>query len=206
MLQKSIPTEMMEPVNVSLLQAEDLENQNNKEIPWRFGQNLEVNYSLGNSGQWEYLPNGDKLWRLRIYSQGAYTLNFGFSKYILPTGATFFLYNENHSEVLGSFTSENNSVSQQFATTLIQGDAVTLEYYEPADVSFSGEITIDRVTHGYRNVFDFATKGFGSAGSCQRNVACSPDSVGWSNQIRSVCMLVVGGSGFCTDALISACP
>ncbi|NCO55462.1 MAG: hypothetical protein GW876_08705 [Bacteroidetes bacterium] len=81
-----------------------------------------------------------------------------------------------------------------------------MEYYEPADVSFSGEITINRVTHGYRNVFDFATKGFGSAGSCQRNVACSPDSVGWSNQIRSVCMLVVGGSGFCTDALISACP
>ncbi|OFX39958.1 MAG: hypothetical protein A2X08_17965 [Bacteroidetes bacterium GWA2_32_17] len=202
-LQKSLPTVTMDPVNVSLLEAEDLENEHNKEIPWRFGQNLEVNYSLGNSGQWEYLPNGDKLWRLRIYSQGAYTLNFGFSKYILPTGATFFLYNENHSEVLGSFTSENNSASQQFATTLIQGDAVTLEYYEPADVSFSGEITIDRVTHGYRNIFDFATKGFGGAGSCQRNVACSPDSVGWSNQIRSVCMLVVGGSGFCTGALIN---
>ena len=55
-LQKSLPTVTMDPVNVSLLEAEDLVNEHNKEIPWRFGQNLEVNYSLGNSGQWEYLP------------------------------------------------------------------------------------------------------------------------------------------------------
>jgi len=202
-LQKSLPTVTMEPVNVSILQAEDLINDLDKEIPWRFGQNLAVNLSLSTSGQWEYLPNGDKLWRLRVYSQGAYTLNFGFSKYNLPDGATLFFYNENHSEVLGSFTSANNTSEQIFATTLIPCEAITIEYYEPANVAFSGELVIDRVTHGYRNIFDFAAKNFGDAGSCQRNVACSPDSVGWSNQIRSVCMLVVGGSGFCTGALIN---
>ncbi len=201
-IQQSVPTITMEPVNVSLLQAEDIVNDQNKEIPWRFGKNLGVNLSLSNSGQWDYLSNGDKLWRLRIYSQGAYTLNFGFSKYILPVGATLFLYNENHNEILGSFTNANNNVSQQFATTLISGDAITLEYYEPADAPFSGEITIYRVTHGYRNVFDFATKNFGGAGSCQRNVVC-PESAGWEQQIRSVCMLVVGGSGFCTGSLIN---
>ena len=202
-LQKSLPTVTMEPVNVSILQAEDLINDLDKGIPWRFGQNLAVNLSLSTSGQWEYLPNGDKLWRLRVYSQGAYTLNFGFSKYNLPDGATLFFYNENHSEVLGSFTSANNTSEQIFATTLIPCEAITIEYYEPANVAFSGELVIDRVTHGYRNIFDFAAKNFGDAGSCQRNVACSPDSVGWSNQIRSVCMLVVGGSGFCTGALIN---
>lgn len=201
-LKQEVPTITMEPVNVSLLQAEDIVNDQNKEIPWRFGKNIDVNITLFTAGQWEYLPNGDKLWRLRVYSQGAYTLNFGFNKYNLPSGASLFLYNESHTEVLGSFTSLNNVASQQFATTLIPGDAITLEYYEPADAQFSGEIVINRVTHGYRNVFDFATKGFGGAGSCQRNVACS-ESAGWEQQIRSVCMLVVGGSGFCTGALIN---
>ncbi len=202
-LQKSLPTVTMNPVNVNLLQAEDLANENNKDIPWRFGQNIDVNINAATSGQWEYLPNGDRLWRVRIYSPGALSLNFGFSKYHLPDGAKLFFYNENHSEVLGSFTSANNIPGEKFATTLIPGEAITIEYYEPADAVFSGELIIDRVTHGYRNVFDFAAKAFGGAGACQRNVACSPDSIGWSNQIRSVCMLVVGGSGFCTGALIN---
>jgi PKD repeat protein len=202
-LQKSVQTVTMQPINVALLKAEDLANENNKDIPWRFGKNIDVNINMETSGTWDLLPNGDKLWRIRIYSQGALTMNFKFSKYTLPDGATLFLYNEDHSEVLGSFTSANNQASGIFATTLIPGETITLEYYEPANAAFSGELIIDRVTHGYQNVFDFAAKGFGTSGSCERNVACNPDSVGWSKQIRSACMLVVGGSGFCSGALIN---
>ncbi len=202
-LQKSVQTVTMQPINVALLKAEDLANENNKDIPWRFGQNIDVNINMETSGTWDLLPNGDKLWRIRIYSQGALTMNFKFSKYVLPDGATLFLYNENHSEILGSFTSANNVASGIFATTLIPGETITLEYYEPANSAFSGELIIDRVTHGYQNVFDFAQKGFGTSGTCERNVACTPDSIGWSKQIRSACMLVVGGSGFCSGALIN---
>lgn len=202
-VQKSVQTLTMQPINVALLKAEDLANENNKDIPWRFGKNIDVNINMETSGTWDVLSNGDKLWRLRIYSQGALTMNFGFSKFILPDGATLFMYNEDHTEVLGSFTSANNVSSGIFATTLIPGEAITLEYFEPSDAAFSGELILDRVTHGYQNVFDFAQKGFGTSGTCQRNVACNPDSAGWSKQIRSVCMLVVGGSGFCTGALIN---
>ncbi len=58
-----------------------------------------------------------------------------------------------------------------------------------------------RVTHAYRDVYAYA-KSLGSSGSCNINVAC-PQSAGWENEIRSVCMLVVGGSGFCTGALVN---
>ena len=47
-LQKSLPTVTMEPVNVSILQAEDLINDLDKGIPWRFGQNLAGSVSTDN--------------------------------------------------------------------------------------------------------------------------------------------------------------
>ena len=202
LLKANVPTMTMPMVEVEKLKAEDLENDLRKDIPWRFGQNIPVNYNLSNSGMWDYLPNGSRIWRLRIYSPGALSINLIFDNYRLPAGATLFIYNQNHSHVIGSFTNANNRADKVFATTLINGDAITIEYFEPANPEFIGELSLTNVTHGYRGPADFAEKAFGNSGSCNVNVAC-PQSAGWENQIRSACMLVSGGSGFCSGALIN---
>lgn len=203
LLQQNVPTATMTAVNVNQLQKEDMVNDKLKNQPWRFGQNLLVNLNPKNSGVWDNLPNGDKLWRLRIYSPGALTINLAFDKYRLPKGAVLFVYNAQKTQVIGAFTDFNNQKDNQFATTLISGEAVIVEYYEPAKVSFKGELNIFRVTHGYRNAADYA-KDFGDSGTgaCNNNARC-PVSTGWDEQIRSVCMLVTGGSGFCTGALVN---
>ncbi len=69
------------------------------------------------------------------------------------------------------------------------------------NAKFKGELNLWRVTHGYRDAYGYV-KAFGSSGSCNNNVAC-PEAIGWEDEIRSACMLVSGGSGFCSGAMIN---
>ncbi len=200
-LKTSVPVEKMPKVDVENLIKEDLVMDTIKDIPWRFGKNIDVNINPENAGRWDYLDNGDKIWRVDIYSANAFTINLTFDQYLLPPGAELYVYNQDRSDVIGAFTDYNNQEDGYFATTLVRGDYVTIEYYQPANAVFEGELNLERVTHAYRDPFEFA-KAFGSSGSCNLNVACE-ESIGWEQQIRSVGMLVVGGSGFCTGALIN---
>lgn len=170
-------------------------------MPWRFGFNHEVDLNPDNSGFWDIIPGQGRLWRLALRSTNAKTINLTFNRYKLPDGAKLFIYNEDKSVVLGAFTSKNNQEHGYFSTTLIPGEAITIEYFEPFDVDFEGELNLMWVTHGYRGPYEYA-KGFGSSGACNLNVAC-PQAAGWEDQIRSVCMLVSGGNGFCTGTLIN---
>jgi hypothetical protein len=200
-LSENIPVIPMAKVDVESLLQEDMIFDTIKDIPWRFGDNLYVDITPENSGVWDVLENGDKLWRVSIESEGAYTINLTFDKYKLPPGAELYVYNRERSRVLGAFTNYNNQDDGYFATTLVEGDHITVEYFEPANVDFSGELSIEMVTHAYRDPFMFA-KGFGDSGSCNLNVACS-EADEWQQQVRSVVMLVTGGNGFCTGATIN---
>lgn len=199
-----IPVETMPSFNVQEMLDEDQARlEAGIKGPFRFGRNFDVYITPQNKGVWKTLANGDKLWRVAIHSPGAYSLNFIFNKYKLPEGAKLWLYNEDHSHVIGAFTHKNNQYTEMFATDLIKGEKVIIEYFEPAVVAFPGEIIISTVTHGYVNTFsDDFLRAFGSSGSCNMNVAC-PDGAPWADQIRSAVMLVSGGNGFCSGALIN---
>lgn len=86
--------ETMPAVDVQKLLKEDSINDVFKDVPWRFGENFEVELNPQNSGTWDYLPKGEKLWRLGIKCPGAYTINLTFDKYHLPPGAKLFVYNQ----------------------------------------------------------------------------------------------------------------
>jgi len=197
----TVLVEKMVAFDVEKLKAEDLINDLSKDIPWRFGENLFVNINLNNSGLTEILADGSKLWRVEIESANAVSINLTFSTYRLPEGAKLWVYNSDHTQILGAFTNANNQTDGFFATSLLFDSKITIEYYEPAKVEFPGELHLYRVTHGYRSGFEYA-KGLNSSGACEVNVNC-PDGIGWEDQKRSVCMLVTGGSGFCTGALIN---
>ncbi|MCX6294504.1 MAG: T9SS type A sorting domain-containing protein [Bacteroidetes bacterium] len=194
------------------LQTEDAINDLSKG-PFRFGYNHMVNMGLSNSGTWTSLSNGDRLWQMGLKSIGAQTLNLAFDDFFMPEGAKLFIYNASKSFVIGAFTSINNQEDKQFATDLIPGDAVILEYYEPANVANKGKINLFRVTHGYRGVEEYvrsfagteAEKSFGGSGTCEVNVNCALGT-NWQNEKRSVVCLVSGGSEFCTGALVNDVP
>ncbi len=197
--ESDIPELFLPKLNNDKLLAEALENES-KDRPWQFGKNIFVDFDFKSFALIDSLPQGI-LYRLMIISEGALTLNLKFSEYKIPENAVLYIYNFDKSDIIGGFTSANMQKSGTFATSLIKGDKIILEYFEPYKSDFSGKLVIDRVTHGFRGIGETG-KIFGSSGDCNMNVAC-PDADVWQNQVRSVCMLVTGGSGFCTGTLIN---
>lgn len=200
-IKKEVPIIMMSTVDVARLKAEDQINDRQKDIPWRFGENLYVDISPENSGVWENLNNNYKVWRVAIKSVNAISINLTFNDFMLSDKAKLFVYNHDKTEVLGAFTSLNNQADGMFATTLIEGDEIVLEYSEPINAVVKSKLHLWRVTHGYRSAYNYS-RALGDAGSCNNNVVC-PEAAAWQNEVKSVCMLVSGGSGFCTGTLIN---
>lgn len=197
------PVAVMPDVDAALLMVEDEERENSgMKGPWRFGFNHATDLDLQNSGTWTTLVNGDRIWQLSIECPGAYSINFEFHDYVVPQGARVFVYNE-EGEYLGAFTQESSGGQHSMGVTQIGGERITIEYHEPASVAGTGSLRIGQVTHAYRDVLG-KMRGLGDSGSCNRNVIC-PQGDLWRDQIRSVAMITVGGSGMCTGQLINNC-
>jgi len=190
--------------DLAVLKAEDEINTQNKG-PFRFGYNHFVNYNLKNSGKWITLANGDRVFQLGLKSAGAISLNLAFDDFFIPEGAKLFIYTHDKKYIIGAFTNKNNDISNKFATDLIPGDALVIEYFEPAAVANLGRLNLFRVTHGYRGIKEFTEKSFGDGGSCQLNVNCALGA-NWQNEKKGVVCLVVGGSEFCTGSLVNDVP
>ena len=64
-------------------------------LPPRFGELRPANYNLNNTGIWNSLSNGDRVWQLKIKSSGATSINLLYNDFYLPEGAKFFVYGWN---------------------------------------------------------------------------------------------------------------
>lgn len=168
----------------------------------RFGVNHAVDLTTENSGVWDVLPNGDRVWRISVEMKEAYSVNFEFNTYIVPEGGKVYVYTPS-GEVLGAFTAASNPGHQELGVGLLPGDRITIEYDEPASVAGQGFLRIGQVTQGYRDSFA-SQKAFNTSLSCNNNVIC-PEGDPWRDQIRSVAMIVVNGNGHCTGQLLNNC-
>jgi len=199
-LPKSVAIETMPRVNAdSLINADAAESKIDR--PYRFGYAIDVNLNLYNCGTWDTLENGDKLWRLKIFSENAYSINLIFDNFWLPESAKLFIYNEDESMILGAFTARtSNNESNMFATDLIQGNTIVLEYYEPA-YSQRGIINIGMVIHAYRDMFN--NRGLGNSGNCNIDVMC-PLGDDWCVERHAVSQILVNNNtAICTGCLIN---
>lgn len=197
---KAVPQWLFEQPNIATLQAEDALVDDQGIAPWRFGYNNYTNLNTASSGVWYELPNGAKLWMLRVKCQNALTVNLTFEQTTIPEGNQLFVYNPSKDFILGAFTQEH-IYDGQLGTELIPGQEAIIEYYV-APQNEKGYVQLATVTHGYRTANEFIEKAFGSSGSCNMNVNC-PDGLPWTPQRNSAVMLVSGSSGFCSGALIN---
>ena len=194
----------MATVDVKRLLKEDKKQAGT--LPYRFGKGIEVDVSLQNAGTWQTLSSGDRVWRLKIRSRGALSINLIYTSFFMPEGATFHIYNEAKTDVIGAFTSENNKPGKAFATGIVKGESCILEYFEPFTHRNEGIINISQVIHGYRDAFKQTgsqkqTKRYGDSGGCNNNVNCAVGN-DWQDEKRSVAHIVFGGY-ICTGALIN---
>lgn len=141
-----IPALEMPLVNVKALLEED-ENTKTEDTqrPFRFGYVIDVDIDIKKAGVQKQLLNGDRLWILKMHSFDAYSINLIYDRFRLGKGSKFFVYNEDKTMILGAFTPEvSNNTYNEFATDLVQGNTIVLEYYEP-EFSNDGIIHISKV-------------------------------------------------------------
>lgn len=196
------PTIQLPAVDHAVLLAEDA--REGKDLPMRFGAPQDLALDLRQAGVCDTLADGGLLWRLRLASPGASSLNLLYDDFNLPPGARLFLYNDDHSQLLGAYTEFNNNPDGLFATQPSSGDAVTLEYEEPAGSAWPGRVRVSRVVHAYRDLFGVAAeRDYGDSGGCNNNVNCAVGEP-WATEIRSVVMILTsGGLRICTGALVN---
>lgn len=194
-------------ISFSLEKLEKIEKQC---IAYEFGKILPFKQKLQSPdfGKQIVDRDGNMVWKATITSENALALGLYFSDFFLPKGAELFIYSPDKEQIIGSFTEINNSESGVFATELIFGDKLIIEYNEPAAVAGLGRFTIDEVLHAYRGVNNLKssnTNGFGGSGSCEVNVNCS-EGADYENQKNSVVRLLIkeGSSSYwCTGSVIN---
>lgn len=169
--------------------------------PFRFAYSFDVSLSPKNSGTW-YNTTEVNVWQLRIRSTGAYSLNLIFDQYKLPENARLFLISEKTGEIKGAYTSDNNSESNIFAIEPVEGDELVLQYEEPVNVSFPGELRISKVAHDYVGILYNDHRPLGLSGACNLNINC--DIVNGSENVRDgVCRIIIEGNEICTGTMVN---
>jgi hypothetical protein len=197
-VQDIVPTRISLPENLPASSAAPQD----KRTGYRFGEEIQVDFHLSNSGIWEDLPDGSRLWRLCVQSQGAQTINLQFDDFYIPTSSDLFIYTPDKKDVAGAFTARNNNPQNEFATALFDADAVILEYRESKQDKGLGRISLSTVVHG-RDAFMRKRGRYGSAaGNCHNDVNC-PNYEAYHTVKNAVVFILEGGVAHCSGTLIN---
>lgn len=210
-LASDIPFIATPQIDLNLLAAEDAVTDQYKEAPYRFGVENAVNYSTSNSGIWRIdAQNNTAVWQLGIECPQALTVSIRFAEFKMPKGGEVFIWSAERDEFIGSFDHKSNGNGGSFATGLIHSDRVVVELTLPLSKMGEQLLSIDQIVHGYRSFLkthfeeqEEADRGpFGDSGGCEVNVNC-PEGDDWQVEKRSVAIIVEGGFGLCTGALVN---
>lgn len=146
-----------------------------------------------------FVSGNMQVWRVGIRSKGAYSINLLFSKFRIPPGARLFVYNSDQTEILGSYTEKNNTELNMLPIQPIGGDELIVEYQEPAEAPFKGEIEIGEVNHDFVGIFR-ASEPRDPEQDCHPNLVCYPEDI---QPGSGVVGLIINGTLYCTGVLVN---
>lgn len=202
----TLPIQAMARFDAEKLRKEDKEQEGKIDRPLRFAHAFDVRIDIKKAGKAEDIASVGKIWRIRIKSAGAYSLNFTFSNFHIPEGAELYLYNERKTKILGAITSKDNP-ADILPVQPINGDDVTIEYFEPYTVSFPGTLELTRIGHAYKDMSMVTNPEydgqFGTSQSCNENVRCTTTTSNWQTEKTGVCRLLINNTSLCTGSLIN---
>jgi hypothetical protein len=147
--QAQVERKTLPAIDTDRLLAEDRERSKDPAKPQRFAVATDVHFTLQNSGSWQTLADGSRIWRLRIYSPGAHSLNLGIARFDMQEGPKLWIYSPSHDEVQGPYSVRERSPAGSLFTPVIRGDEMVVEVYVPAGVA-QPTIEIATVNQGYR--------------------------------------------------------
>ena len=198
------------PLNFENIVQEDSINDLDKTRPWRYGMEILLDLNMENDGLWTELPSGGKIWQATIQSSGALNLSINFDKFHLPKGSKLQLYNDNRTDIISTFTNEQNREAGQLGTWFVEGDIIWIEYYQPPGIQDLPKLEITSVIHGYRmgkvNLLLDGNRGLNDSGACNYDVNCpvGNDFDQKKNLLKkAVALLNLGNGHLCSASLIN---
>ncbi|MDR2385017.1 MAG: T9SS type A sorting domain-containing protein [Tannerella sp.] len=178
------------PVDFYVEDLRETDNWRAREgVPMPVAKLIEVNYTPDNSGEWITLPNGERVWQLKLKAEGAVAIMLCYNDFYIPTDGKLFIYSPDKSQLLGAYTNKTNPCGGLFATEFIGGRELVLEYVASTESNENPRIIISGIGYGYNAS---ALRAFCSidlratSGSCEVNVNCEESSA-WQNEKRGVC-------------------
>ncbi|MFK7921731.1 MAG: proprotein convertase P-domain-containing protein [Bacteroidia bacterium] len=186
--------------NQALLAAENA--RSGPGIAPQFAVSLPVSINPSTHGTWEDLGNGQLMWRMRVFSAKAKSLNLGFTDFYMPLGGTMRLYSPDMNTIQGPFSPADNESHGQLWTPIVNGEELVIEVVLPVNVKNQLLLHLGYVNH------DFLGFGLRLSGSCNLDVNCGlADGFGivdeYRDIIRSVGVYGLNGNTFCTGFLIN---
>jgi len=205
-----LPKYESEALDMDLIRAQDEISDQLKDVPYRFGIELETSIDVRNEALYEEAGNGDRIYYYMISCPDAESISMVFDQFELPVGAELYIWNSDRTDFIGAFTSQNNKEWGSFAVGVVHGDQVILEYHEPYKKRGQGALNIGTVIHGYRSILErldavqeeYNRGPFGNSGACNIGVNC-PEGADWQVEKRSVALIVDGGFASCSGALVN---
>lgn len=175
--------------------------------PLAIAKVIDTDLSIADNGHWITLPDGQKVWQLHLKAPGAIALILYYSDFYIPEGSKLFIYNVDKSQVLGAYTTRTHPRNGPFATELIAGDEIILEYV-PASSGEEPLLQISGVGYGYNHLYVTPkTKSYRKelSGPCMVNINCE-EGEDWQLQKKGVCHMiqrVQGESYICSASLVN---
>lgn len=175
----------------------------------RFAAPIFAEVDLPSMGSWSILPNGDRLWRGVVQSEGALGLVLLFDRFYLPPESRFFAYSADRRQVYGAFSAESCHPDGWFTLGPIRGEKVFLEYVEPAGTSAQAQMHLFRADYVFKQDasqgVNSPLSGFNMSLPCEVNVNCPP-GLDWQTEkkgIARILMVFSNGSGWCSGTLVA---
>jgi lysyl endopeptidase len=168
--------------------------------PFRFAVPVPVNVTPATHGAWDSLPDGRQRWRLQVTSAGANSLNFAFTRFELPQGASLTIASADGRDVRGPYGPEDSAQGQLW-TPIVRGNTALLELLLPAGAPDAVDLRLTAVNHGFRG-FGLKTDPAFKSGACNVDVVC-PLGDPWRDEIRSVARIVISGLFACTGSMLN---
>lgn len=212
--QKNHPLRMspivLSPLDIEGIAIQDSINDLDKTLPWRYGIERSIILDFENTGTWTELSNGDKIWQIAIQSPEALNISVNFDEFHLPVGTTLHLFNEDHTDISKTYTKIHNRPNDQLASWFVEGNTITVEYYQPFYVTNSPKIVIGSIIHGYRvgavNRLIKNSRGLNDSGDCNYDVNCSiGDDFDNKKDVlkKAVALLNLGNGYLCSASLVN---
>ncbi len=193
----SVPTRAMPLLDYEAIEDEDFKREMDG-LPPRFAIPHPVKIDVTEAGTWELIDGGLAVLRYRVTCTNAESINFGFSRFLMPEDGRMFVYAADNSTKMRPFTWLDNEDHGELWTPPVESHDVVIEVTVPTRRIRQLELELGSINLGYLKFGDMVSR----SGSCNVDVVC-PEGDPWQMEIKSVAVISTGGSTFCTGAMIN---